>query len=167
MSKPPPSPADSVPDPVFDMAPVAGIGMRALHPQDGPLLLSYFAQRGLVKKADVFLAEHGLSRVHRRVLYAVARADGLSAGQLAELLDVGKARLQGPIKLLQDEGHIVAERDAVAHRSKKLRLTVRGARIEAEATAREREAMDAAMLGMSAAEQQGWRKIMTVLAQMA
>lgn len=141
--------------------------MRSLHPQDGALLLMHFAHRGLVKEADAFLAEHGLMRVHRRVLYAVARADGLSAGQLAELLGVGKQVLQGPIKLLQDEGFIVAERDPAQHRAKKLWLTVRGARIEEQATAHERRAMEAAQHGTSADEQAGWRKILTVLARMA
>lgn len=127
----------------------------------------HFAFRGLVKKADAFLVEHGLSRVHRRVLYAVARADGLSAGQLVELLGVSKAVLQGPLKLLQEEGYIVAERDPVQHRSKKLWLTVRGTRIETQVCAHEREALEVALQGVSPAEQEGWRKIMTALARMA
>ena len=141
--------------------------MRELDPEDGALLLMHFAFRGLVTKADAFLAKQGLSRVHHRLLYAVERADGISVGQLIELLGVSKQALHRPLKFLQDEGYIVAERDPAQHRSKKLRLTVRGARIETQASAYEREAMQTALQGVSAGEQDAWRKIMTALARMA
>ena len=153
--------------PAFDLPRVADAGMRELHPEDGALLLMHFAFRGLVMKADAYLAGQGLSRVHHRVLYAVARADGISIGQLIELLGVSKQALHRPLKYLQDEGYIVAERDPQQHRSKQLRLTVRGARTEKQASAHERVAMETALRGVSPSEQEAWRKIMTVLARMA
>ena len=155
------------PNPAFDLPRVADAGMRELHPEDGALLLMHFAFRGLVVKADAFLAEQGLSRVHHRLLYAVARAAGISIGQLIEMLGVSKQALHRPLKFLQDEGYVVAERDPQQHRSKQLRLTVRGARIEKQASAHEREAMETALRGVSAGEQDAWRKIMIVLARMA
>jgi len=155
------------PNPAFELPRVADAGMRELHPEDGALLLMHFAFRGLVVKADAYLAEQGLSRVHHRLLYAVARADGISIGQLIELLGVSKQALHRPLKFLQDEGYLVAERDPQQHRSKQLRLTVRGARIEKQASAHEREAMQAALRAVSPGEEEAWRKIMTVLARMA
>jgi DNA-binding MarR family transcriptional regulator len=161
------SPADPLRNPAFDLPRVANAGMRELHPEDGALLLMHFAFRGLVVKADAYLAREGLSRVHHRLLYAVARADGISIGQLIELLGVSKQALHRPLKFLQDEGYIVAERDPAQHRSKQLRLTVRGARIEKQASAHEREAMETALQAVSPGEQDAWRKIMTALARMA
>ena len=155
------------PSHAFDLPRVADAGMRELHPEDGALLLMHFAFRGLVMKADAYLAGQGLSRVHHRVLYAVARADGISIGQLIDLLGVSKQAMHRPLKYLQDEGYIVAERDPQQHRSKQLRLTVRGARTEKQASAHEREAMETALRGVSPSEQEAWRKIMTVLARMA
>jgi DNA-binding MarR family transcriptional regulator len=154
-------------NPAFDLPRVANAGMRELHPEDGALLLMHFAFRGLVMKADAFLAGQGLSRAHHRLLYAVARADGISIGQLIELLGVSKQALHRPLKFLQDEGYIVAERDPAQHRSKKLWLTARGARIEKQASTHEREAMETALQAVSPSEQDAWRKIMTALARMA
>ncbi|SEJ01659.1 MULTISPECIES: MarR family winged helix-turn-helix transcriptional regulator [unclassified Variovorax] len=155
------------PNPAFELPRVARAGMRELHPQDGALLLMHFAFRGLVVKADAFLAEQGLSRVHHRLLYAVARAEGISIGQLIELLGVTKQAMHRPLKFLQDEGYVVAERDANQHRSKKLRLTELGARTEKLASAHEREAMELALQTVSANEQDAWRKVMTALARLA
>jgi len=154
-------------NPVFELPRVARAGMRELHPQDGALLLMHFAFRGLVVKADAFLAEQGLSRVHHRLLYAVARAEGISIGQLIELLGVTKQALHRPLKFLQDAGYIVAERNADQHRSKNLRLTALGARIEKLASEFEREAMESALQTVSPNEQDAWRKVMTALARLA
>ncbi|MBB4225942.1 MarR family winged helix-turn-helix transcriptional regulator [Variovorax guangxiensis] len=156
-----------LPNPAFELPRVARAGMRELHPQDGALLLMHFAFRGLVIKADAFLAEHGLSRVHHRLLYAVARAEGISIGQLIELLGVTKQAMHRPLKFLQDTGYVVAERDANEHRSKRLRLTALGARIEKLASKHEREAMESALQTVSPNEQDAWRKVMTALARLA
>lgn len=150
-----------------DLPRIARAGIRELYPMDGALLLMHFAFRGLVVKADAFLSEQGLSRVHHRLLYAVARAEGISIGQLIELLGVTKQALHRPLKFLQDAGYIVAERDAKQQRLKKLRLTALGERVERLASEHEREAMESALQMVSASEQDAWRKVMTALARLA
>jgi DNA-binding MarR family transcriptional regulator len=153
--------------PAFDLPRAANAGMRPLQPLDGALLLMHFAFRGLVVKADEFLAGQGLSRVHHRLLYAVARAEGISVGQLIELLGVSKQALHRPLKFLQDEGYLVAQRDPVQHRTKRLSLTERGREVEATASRHEREAMEAAMRSVPASGQAAWTEVMTALARMA
>lgn len=154
-------------DPAFDLPRAASAGMRPLQPLDGALLLMHFAFRGLVVKADAFLAEQGLSRVHHRLLYAVARAEGISVGQLIELLGVSKQALHRPLKFLQDEGYVMARRDPVQHRTKRLSLTERGREVEATASRHERAAMEEAMRTVSPDGQGAWREVMTALARMA
>lgn len=153
--------------PAFDLPRAASAGMRPLQPLDGALLLMHFAFRGLVVKADAFLAEQGLSRVHHRLLYAVARAEGISVGQLIELLGVSKQALHRPLKFLQDEGYVMARRDPVQHRTKRLLLTERGRQVEATASRHERDAMEEAMRTVSPDGQDAWREVMTALARMA
>lgn len=157
-------PADQ---PAFDLPRAANAGMRPLQPLDGALLLMHFAFRGLVVKADAFLAQQGLSRVHHRLLYAVARAEGISVGQLVELLGVSKQALHRPLKYLQDEGYVLAQRDPVQHRTKRLSLTERGRQVEATASRHEREAMEAAMRTVPASGQAAWHEVMTTLARLA
>lgn len=159
--------ADPADHPAFDLPRAASAGMRPLQPLDGALLLMHFALRGLVVKADAFLAEQGLSRVHHRLLYAVARAEGISVGQLIELLGVSKQALHRPLKFLQDEGYVVARRDPVQHRTKRLSLTERGREVEATASRHERDAMEEAMRTVSPDGQGAWREVMTALARMA
>lgn len=153
--------------PAFDLPRAANAGMRPMQPLDGALLLMHFAFRGLVVKADEFLAGQGLSRVHHRLLYAVARAEGISVGQLIELLGVSKQALHRPLKYLQDEGYVLAQRDPVQHRTKRLSLTERGREVEAVASRHEQEAMEEAMRTVSPEGQNAWREVMTALARRA
>lgn len=152
--------------PIFDLPPVAKAGMRELHPEDGALLLMHFAFRGLVVTADAFLAEHELTRVHHRVLYAIARSERLSIGGLIDLLGVSKQALHRPLKYLQEAGYVVTERDKVEHRVKILSLTAKGAALERLASKHERAAMTAALAGVSPSEQKAWHKVMIALARM-
>jgi DNA-binding MarR family transcriptional regulator len=153
--------------PAFELPAVQKAGIRELHPLDGALLLMHFAFRGLVSQADRYLEKHGLSRVHHRILYVIARADGISVGGLLEVLGVSKQALHRPMKYLQDNGYVVAQRDAVEHRVKLLRLTPKGLRMERTASDHERAAMQGALGGMSSSEQKAWRDVMTSLAAKA
>ncbi len=154
-------------NPAFELPAVQKAGMRELHPLDGALLLMHFAFRGLVSQADRYLEKHGLSRVHHRILYILARADGISVGGLLETLGISKQALHRPMKYLQDNGYVVAERDAIEHRVKLLRLTPKGTRMERTASDFERTAMEFALGKMSSSDQKAWREVMIALAKQA
>ena len=159
--------AAAKPHNIFALRQIAQTGLKEVLPDDGALLLMHFAFRGLTAKADAFLANHGLSRVHHRLLYAIARAEGLSVGQLTNLLGVSKQALHRPLKHLQDEGLVAADRSPLEHRSKLLRLTPRGASVEREASACEAAAMEQALSAVSEAERQAWHTVMLELARLA
>ena len=152
---------------IFDLPAVEKARIREIHPLDGALLLMHFAFRGLVTQADRYLQKHGLSRVHHRILYVLARTDGISVGELFQTLGITKQALHRPLKFLQDRGHVVAVRDPNHHRVKLLRLTPSGGRVERIASDHERAAMETALGTTSVAHQKAWRSIMIALARQA
>ena len=71
------------------------------------------------------------------------------------------------MKTLQEGGYVVAERDAVEHRVKLLRLTPKGIRMERTASDHERAAMQAALGRMPGSAQKAWTEVMITLAKQA
>jgi DNA-binding MarR family transcriptional regulator len=155
------------PNPAYELPAVEKAGIRELHPLDGALLLMHFAFRGLVSQADRYLEKHGLSRVYHRILYVIARVDGISVGGLLEVLGVSKQALRRPMKYLRENSCVVAERDANELRVRGLRLTPKGVRVERTDSGDERAAMQSALNGLSSAEQKAWRDVMTEFAKRA
>ena len=94
----------------------------------------HYALRAVVAEPDRMLAKRGLTRVHHRILFFVAREPGMSVGELQATLDVTKQALNTPLKQLQAQGLIdltKAEHDA---RVRKIELTADGASLEAKLT---------------------------------
>lgn len=138
-------------------------GLRELHPLDGALLLMHFAYRGLVVDADRYLSSLGLSRLHHRILYVIARTESLSIGSLLDVLGITKQALHGPIKVLREGGYVTADRDKINYRVKILRLTAKGSRVERVASGRERRAIEAALAAVPEQQQQSWYDVMLAL----
>ncbi|MDP2369779.1 MarR family winged helix-turn-helix transcriptional regulator [Rhodoferax sp.] len=132
---------------------------------DESLVLMHFAFRGLIREADDFLDKHGLSRVHHRILFAVARSPGVNVGSLQTLLGVSKQALHRPLKQLLELGYVVSQRSSLEHRSKELTLSAAGRAFEKKATSHEQRAMKNALTKASAEGVQAWRAIMLALAR--
>src|SRR5688500_3600032 len=94
------------------------------------LELLYFGYRAFIKHPDELLAQHGLTRVHHRVLYFVGRNPGLSVGKLLATLDVSKQALNRPLRELTEGGWVEASPDPRNRRIKRLTLTARGTELE-------------------------------------
>eukprot|EP01030_Chromulinospumella_sphaerica_P012995 gene12995-12777_t len=90
----------------------------------------FFGYQAFTAKADEMLERRGLSRVHQRIVFFIARYPALSVKQLLELLGVSKQALNMPLRQLQ-EMHLV---DSVASdtdkRKRLLHLTEEGQRFE-------------------------------------
>lgn len=125
----------------------------------------HFGFRGLTVEADRYLDRHGLTRVHHRILYILARRDDVAVGDLLAILGVSKQALHRPLKQLTERKLVAVTRDPARHRFKLLSLTAAGRRLEQTATELERQAMQKALDVVSAAQQQAWHRIMTVLAE--
>jgi DNA-binding MarR family transcriptional regulator len=126
--------------------------------------LMHFGYRAMVAKADRVLATRGLSRVHHRILYFVARLPGRGVNELLRTLGVSKQALNGPLRDLYAQQLIAFERGALDARVKRLVLTPAGRRLEGRLSALQRRQWEAVFGAAGPDAEQGWRAAMAVLA---
>lgn len=90
----------------------------------------FFGYQAFTAKPDEILARRGLSRVHHRILFFIARYPGLSVKQLLGYLGVSKQALNTPLRQLL-EMHLVESVAADNDKRKRLLgLTGDGAKLE-------------------------------------
>ncbi len=138
--------------------------LTKLHDLDAALELMYYGWRGMTLMADQYLATLGLSRPHHRILYVVARQPDISIGALIEVLGISKQALNRPLNLLQQRDLLTSRRSVEQHRSKLLRLTPEGQRVEARASEYERKVLRAAFDRVGKSGAAAWMTVMEVIA---
>ncbi|ERH54003.1 transcriptional regulator [Ectopseudomonas chengduensis] len=143
----------------------ASVNLKSLDPLDHSLELLHFGFRGLTVEADRFLEARGLSRVHHRILYVIARVDAISVGELAITLGVSNQALHRPLSHLFEQVLVQYTREPGRHRFKLLALSEAGSALEAEATELERRTLRDAFATTDADGQDAWRRVMLALAE--
>jgi DNA-binding MarR family transcriptional regulator len=138
--------------------------LTKLHDLDAALELMYYGWRGMTLMADQYLATLGLSRPHHRILYVVARQPDISIGALIEVLGISKQALNRPLSLLLQRDLLTSSRSVEQHRSKLLRLTEAGKRIEQRASDHERKALREAFDHVGPRGAAAWMAVMGVIA---
>jgi DNA-binding MarR family transcriptional regulator len=131
---------------------------------DEALEILFFAFRGITAEPDRVLAERGLSRVHHRILYFVRRHPGIRPGALLGILRVSKQALSKPLRDLVRQELVAATVPPENRRTKALRLTAAGARLERRLSGLERRRFSRAFRGAGPAGARGWREVMRRLA---
>lgn len=127
---------------------------------DEALELMYFGWRGMTREADRYLATLGLTRVHHRILYSIARGNDLTISELLAILDVSKQALHRPMTTLVDKGYVAMTSHPTLHRFKILRLTAAGRKLEDQASEHERRVMTRAFEGGGAKAFRAWADVM-------
>ena len=138
--------------------------LTKLHDLDAALELMYYGWRGMTLMADQYLATLGLSRPHHRILYVVARQPDISIGALIEVLGISKQALNRPLSLLLQRDLLTSKRSVEQHRSKLLRLTEAGKRIEQRASNYERKVLSEAFDRVGPRSADAWMAVMGVIA---
>jgi DNA-binding MarR family transcriptional regulator len=146
---------------------VNNIDMKIIDPLDPAIELMYFGLKGLIRAADARMAQNGLGRAHHRILYVLARMDGLTVGQLGEQLGISPQALHGPLKKLRESGYVAESRRADRHRYKSLHLTQVGRTLEEESTELERAVMRAAFDEVGPDVAAKWTQVMALIAKHA
>ena len=101
---------------------------------------------------------------HHRILYVVARQPDISIGALIEILGISKQALNRPLSLLLERKMLTSKRSAEQHRSKLLRLTEAGKRVEQRASEHERKVMREAFDRVGPPGAAAWMAVMGVIA---
>lgn len=96
----------------------------------------FFGYQAFTAKADEMLAKRGLSRVHQRIVFFIARSPDLSVKELLLALGVSKQALNTPLRQLMEMDLVHSVTDAHDKRKRLLGLSLEGARLE-EALRRE------------------------------
>ncbi|WP_338828849.1 MarR family winged helix-turn-helix transcriptional regulator [Bradyrhizobium sp. 27S5] len=138
--------------------------LEKVHDLDAALELMYYGWRGMTLSADQYLATLGLSRPHHRILYVVARQPDISIGSLIDVLGISKQALNRPLGLLLQRELVTSKRSAEQHRSKLLRLTPAGQRIEQRASGYERKVMREAFDRVGQSGAAAWMAVMEAIA---
>lgn len=92
--------------------------------------LLFFGYRDFTADADRILAEYGFGRAHHRVIYFVGANDGITVGQLLNILRITKQSLSRVLSQLIDEDYVVQVEDADDRRRRRLSLTDKGHQLE-------------------------------------
>lgn len=146
---------------------VNDVDVKIIDPLDPAIELMYFGIKGLIRAADARMAQNGLGRAHHRILYVLARMDGLTVGQLGEQLGVSLQALHRTLKKLREGGYVAESRRADRHRYKSLHLTQIGRTLEEESTALERAVIRAAFEEAGPDTAAKWAQVMAIVAKHA
>ena len=90
----------------------------------------FFGYQAFTAKADEMLERRGLSRVHQRIVFFIARYPGLSVKELLSVLGVSKQALNTPLRQLIEMELVLSITPDADKRKRLLELTTDGATFE-------------------------------------
>ncbi|WLH14146.1 MarR family transcriptional regulator [Pseudomonas hefeiensis] len=90
----------------------------------------FFGYQAFTAKADEMLERRGLSRVHQRIVFFIARYPSLSVKELLTLLGVSKQALNMPLRQLMEMHLVNSVASQTDKRKRLLELTADGERFE-------------------------------------
>jgi DNA-binding MarR family transcriptional regulator len=90
----------------------------------------FFGYQAFTAKADEMLDRRGLSRVHQRIVFFIARYPGLSVKELLSVLGVSKQALNTPLRQLIEMELVLSITPDADKRKRLLELTADGAAFE-------------------------------------
>lgn len=125
----------------------------------------HFAYRAVTARPDAMLARHGLSRVHHRILYFVARSPGLNVQQLLAILQISKQAASAPLRQLSQKRLLSMQAAPDDRRMRRLVLTARGAALEDKLSGDQRQRFARVFAKVGRKNEAAWRDIMRRLAK--
>lgn len=125
----------------------------------------FFGYQAFTAKPDEMLAKRGLSRVHHRILFFIAKYPGLNMTELLGYLGVSKQALNMPLRQLIEMNLVQSEAAADDKRKRLLGFTPEGAKLE-QALRREQARLLQRVFGeMGEDAVQGWLEVNHALAR--
>jgi DNA-binding MarR family transcriptional regulator len=125
------------------------------------LFSAFFA---VFAEGDAVLRAAGLGRAHRRALYFIARNPGLSVAGLLSILRITKQSLARVVNDLIDGGYIERKPAPNDRRMRQMRLTAKGAALDAALWNVQRPLLVRAFRGAGPEAVDGFRRVLMGLA---
>lgn len=125
----------------------------------------FFGYQAFTAKADEMLERRGLSRVHQRIVFFIARYPGLSVKELLAALGVSKQALNIPLRQLM-EMHLVSSIASEADKRKRLlELSEDGVRFEQSLRREQVKLLQRAFAEAGEAAVNGWLAVNKALGE--
>lgn len=125
----------------------------------------FFGYQAFTVKPDEMLARRGLSRVHHRILFFIAKYPGLNMSELLGYLGVSKQALSTPLRQLLEMHLVQSEAAADDKRKRLLGLTPEGARLEQALRREQTRLLQRVFAQVGEDAVQGWLKVNRALAE--
>lgn len=137
------------------------------HDLDRALEALHFAFRAVTAGPDAVLAKRGLSRVHHRVLYFIARTPHLRVKELCATLGVSKQAMNAPLRELIERGLVAESVDDADRRAKRLSLTAAGQTLEQALSGHQRDLFARVFRQVGKGSEHAWFQVMDLLGSSA
>jgi DNA-binding MarR family transcriptional regulator len=126
--------------------------------------LLFFAFTDMFAAGESPLRAAGLGRAHRRALYFIARHPGLSVADLLAILKITKQSLNRVLNDLLSGGFVERKAGLRDRRTRQLRLTAKGAALEAAMWEMQRPRLVRAFRDAGPDAVTGFRRVLTAIA---
>ena len=127
--------------------------------------LMHFALRAVIAQPDQMLAKRGLSRVHHRILFFVARTPDITVNRLLTVLNVSKQALNQPLRELYAQKLVAWTPAPNDRRQRRLVLTDAGRELEHRLTAPQHALFAEALAAAGPRGEASWRRVMRRMAE--
>ncbi|MVW77150.1 MarR family transcriptional regulator [Pseudomonas sp. R-22-3w-18] len=124
----------------------------------------FFGYQAFTAKPDEMLARRGLSRVHHRILFFIAKYPGLSIKELLGYLGVSKQALNTPLRQLLEMNLVQSLAAEDDKRKRLLGFTSEGAKLELALRREQARLLQRAFSEVDEEAVQGWLKVNQALA---
>ena len=124
----------------------------------------HFAFRAVTTVPDSVLAKRGLSRVHHRILYFIAKSPGLRVNELRATIGVTKQAMNAPLRELTERRLVAESVDEADRRGKRLRLTPAGHEFERILSGHQRRMFARVFRKVGRVNEEAWFEVMDLLA---
>ncbi|WP_118137740.1 MarR family winged helix-turn-helix transcriptional regulator [Oceanicella sp. SM1341] len=122
--------------------------------------LMFFAYQAFTSDPDRILEDYGYGRAHHRAIHFINRRPGLTVAELLDLLGVTKQSLNRVLRQLVEDGLVQSAVGKADRRQRNLTLTERGATLERELSAAQRERVRRAYREAGSDAVAGFRRVL-------
>jgi len=141
------------------------LDLKNSNAQQDAMQAFFFGYQAFTAKADEMLERRGLSRVHQRIVFFIARYPDVSVKELLALLGVSKQALNMPLRQLSEMDLVRSLASETDKRKRLLRLTADGANLEESLRREQVKLLQKAFAQAGEAAVDGWLAVNLALGE--